>query len=169
MFQKKTVHASSEAELELAFKTADRIVVEGDSALREQAELWAKDGPPDALVEDADGPPNLVEGEQDPQRSRFYVWIWLLSGLLVFGLGVAGTLYLRRDAAERGAQASENSALSIVTLLVWPTVALLALCMMFLLARQALAYGANVRFEWKVSEKIGGTLELTKVRAPRRR
>lgn len=179
MVQKATVRASNEAELEQAFRTADRIVVEGNSTLREQAEQWAMHGPPGSIATEADGLANApLDGEQTaplavaPPTPR-YLWLWLLVGLLVFVLGVIGTYYLwlsdptmRGDFPRPGGE-RQDSIISMVTLLVWPTVALLALCMMFLLAKRAVAAGANVRVEWKVTEKFVGTVVIEKVRSAR--
>jgi hypothetical protein len=180
MFRNATVRASNEAELELGFRTADTIIVEGDSALREQAQCWAKHGAPDSFVEEAGGPA-IVSDEHSaspmgaPRAPGFYVWVWLLLGVLVFVGGVSGTLYRivylsQSRSAVRGAppiaaEGHEGSVISVITLLVWPAVALIALCMMFFLAKQALTAGSNVRFEWRVTEKVSGKLVITKVRS----
>ncbi|TGX49608.1 hypothetical protein E5A73_19025 [Sphingomonas gei] len=176
MFKKAAARASNEAELERAFRSADKIIVEGDSALREQAERWAKHGPPVSHADTADGVltgPDGVEPAAAPvgglRRSVFSVYVWLLFGVLVFVSG-AGVLYLNHSTNIRGspaaaAESQRESLVSMITLLVWPTVALIALCMMFFLARQALTIGSNVRFEWRVTEKVSGKLVITKVRS----
>jgi uncharacterized protein (DUF58 family) len=48
--------------------------------------------------------------------------------------------------------------------LAWPLVALAAIVLMYLLARQALSLGSDVRLEWRVTKQASGRLVISKQR-----
>lgn len=55
--------------------------------------------------------------------------------------------------------------------LAWPSVAIVAIVALFLIAWRAISRGSNVMIAWKVTEKVSGRMVITKVRerAPRHR
>jgi hypothetical protein len=57
-----------------------------------------------------------------------------------------------------------NHILAIVQMLVWPTVAALAIIALFLIAWKAITRGQNIEISWKVTEKITGRVVITKVK-----
>ncbi len=52
---------------------------------------------------------------------------------------------------------------------MWPAVSIVAILALFFIARQAIAGGRNVEISWKVSEKVGGRVVITRVRTPVKR
>ena len=59
-----------------------------------------------------------------------------------------------------------NAPFNMTQIITWPLVVLIALVLMFLLARRAIDGGANVTWEWRITEKVQGKLKITRV-APR--
>jgi hypothetical protein len=52
---------------------------------------------------------------------------------------------------------------TLMQILIWPTVVVIAIITLFLLAWRAIATGRNVEASWKVTETITGRVVISKV------
>ncbi len=237
---RNTVRATTREEVDLALRSADRVVVEGEDALIAYAIAEVSQQSPDPPRPKMSlEPPGRVEAPPSPAyartptprvgpapaRRRMFPWVAVAMVGILVAVGLVLFLFLKPQAppgprpvvsrpAEVGAggkgpQTSVNPLTAdsatappssapgpptapttapdlpapgpgaaaaaapdrgLAASLAWPAVAIVALVTMFLLARQAIAGGSDVKVEWKVTEKVSGRLVITKVvRRPARK
>jgi hypothetical protein len=180
----RVVMVTTQEELDSAFGSADRLIVEGDDALLSYAATKA-----------AGEAGNEVQVELAREtlavaapRKRGWVLPVIAGLVLVVGLLGAGIYFLvpfpeaaappehhyHRGADSGGSIAGEPQEVgaegpSEWAPFMWPTVSVVAILALFLIARQAIAGGRNVEISWKVTEKVSGRVVITKVRTPARR
>lgn len=169
----REVHVSSRAALDRALRSADRIVVEGDATLADYARRLANQGQPHGapVAAGAARLRPLAETERAAHvtsRSRPpRLWPWV-AGALGLTLAAGAALLLEHFAAPGAAAHAMPAALPAatdLTILAWPAVAVTLLLALYLLARQTVAADRDGRIAWRVSEKTGGPVVITKVRA----
>jgi hypothetical protein len=177
----RVVKVTTPEELDSAFASADRLIVEGDDTLLSYAATKA-----------AAGSGNEVQIEIGHETlataaSRRMLPIAIAALVAVVGLLGAG-IYVFVPFPEAAAPTSHyqhkletlNGGLSQPTEVgaqgpsewapfLWPAVSIVAILALFLIARQAIAGGRNVEISWKVTEKVSGRVVITKVRTPIRR
>jgi len=178
----RVVTVTTPEELDSAFASADRLIVEGDDALLSYATTRASAGTGNAIQVE------LAQETLAVAAARRRLWMLpVLAALVAIGLlGAAVYVFvpfpeaaapsqhhfhklehgqgLIGEPAEVGAEAPSEWAPFL-----WPAVSIVAILALFLVARQAIAGGRNVEISWKVSEKVSGRVVITKVRTPVRR
>ena len=177
----RVVTVTNQEELDSAFGSADRLIVEGDDALLSYAATKAAGGTGnDVKVE-------LVADAPAPRRGRALpIFILVLVSAVVL---IAAGIYFLVPFPEADAPAAPHYHHKLETLngglgpatevgaegpsqwapFLWPAVSIVAILALFFIARQAIAGGRNVEISWKVSEKVSGRVVITKVRTPTRR
>jgi hypothetical protein len=189
----RVVKVTSQGELDSAFASADRLIVEGDDALLSYAATKAA-GDGDSEVEVALSH-DIMAVAAPSRRGRalsIAAAVMLLVGLLGAGAyffvpfpeAAAPQVHHHYHSADIGAgraPASEGHVPAEGPVAVgaegpsewapflWPAVSVVAILALFLTARQAIAGGRNVEISWRVTEKVSGRMVITKVRTPARR
>jgi len=184
----RVVTVTTQEELDSAFGSADRLIVEGDDALLSYAATKAASGTGNAVKVEMSG--DLTVAAPPPRRGRVLPVVAAVLLLLVAlaGAGVyflvpfpeaAGPIHHEHHQSHTGTAAGDIPADGPLEVgaegpsewapFMWPAVSIVAILALFLIARQAIAGGRNVEISWKVSEKVSGRVVITKVRTPARR
>ncbi|WP_046347209.1 hypothetical protein [Sphingomonas changbaiensis] len=166
---------------------ADEIIVEGDDELLELADSWVAGASRSAIREAANE--GVVQAATYPVGISSLTGLlgfrasllgMLVPVLLVLGFCGYSSINTRHAAPhpspttlptpheqrmpnfpdKRLDRASDVS--GTLAPYIWPAIIVLALVLMYLLARQAIAAGSNVSLEWKVTEKVHGKLKITR-------
>lgn len=176
----RVVTVTNQEELDSAFASADRLIVEGDDALLSYAATKAAGGTGnDVKVE-------LAADTRAPRRRSLPTVVVVLALAVVL---IAAGVYFFVPFLEAAAPTAPHLHHKLETLgggheqpvevgaegpsqwapFLWPVVSIVAIVALFLIARQAIAGGRNVEISWKVTEKVSGRVVITKVRTPVRR
>jgi hypothetical protein len=171
------VHVTNRAELDAALRSADRIVVEGDPGLTAYATRLAATG-----LQHATAPVPTLEGAglrpvaaqeraaHVPTAARPpRLWPWI-AGAAALAVGATAALLLEHFArAPTAMQPRLHTAPAATGTnladLAWPAVAVVLIAALYLILRQAISSGRDVQIAWQVTEKVGGRVVITKVRA----
>jgi hypothetical protein len=165
----RIVRATTEAEVDAALKSADKIFVEGDDRLLSYAVSKAEGDPEKFKIEFEPPPPDqdlprLKRLERRVQTASKLCHILLIIVLFLLAcLGAAGIALV----IIRGGGAGHGNIPALVQMLVWPTVAALAIVALFLIAWKAITRGQNIEISWKLTEKFTGRVVITKVKTRR--
>jgi hypothetical protein len=180
------VRVTDRAALDAALRSADRIVVEGDAGLTAYAARLAATGLPRAAApiptpEGAGLRPVAAQeraahvaslGGRAGRPPRLWPWI---AGAAALAVGAMAALLLEHfarapTAPPRGVHGAaalagtRAASATPITDLVWTGVAVVLIAALYLIARQAISAGRDVRTAWQVTEKAGGRVVITKVR-----
>jgi hypothetical protein len=171
----KEVHVTNRAELDEALRSADRIVVEGDPSLAAYAaRLAGIDSPraaaPAPTMEGAGLRPVAAHEREAHVASAGRpprLWPWV-AGAAALAVGAAAALLLEhfaRAPSELAPGSGAGAHEANLGDLAWAGVAVVLIAALYLIVRQALASGRDVDIAWQVTEKVGGRVVITKVRA----
>ena len=190
----RTVRVRTKEELDAAFATADQIVVDGDDSLLSYAVSKASNDPENnqVSVDFEPGPRELPRTGKADVALRVRAVGGISSPLLPLVLAVAvavlailvGAYYYYYYSAAihispQGIKPPGPTTPPLVFApttpppsdfwsnlpsLMWPLAAIVAIVALFLIARQAVSSGSNVKITWQVTSKVGGCVVITKVR-----
>ncbi|HTZ70608.1 MAG TPA: hypothetical protein VMB71_08160 [Acetobacteraceae bacterium] len=177
----REVHVTNRAELDAALRSADRIVVEGDATLTAYAAHLA--GVTPATAPAPDGARVRPLGDQEraahlanrPPPPRLWPWVAGAAALIVaagaalllehFARLPAGGIAPAAPPLPHEAPAFPRFAPGSLTTLAWPGVAVVLIVAVYFITRQAITSGRDVQIAWQLTEKVGGRVVITKVRA----
>jgi hypothetical protein len=177
----RVVKVTTPEELDSAFASADRLIVEGDDALLSYAATKAAGGTGNEVKV------QLAADAPAPRRGKGLPVVIIV--VLVAIVLIAAGIYFFVPFPEAAAPTVPHYHHKLETLrggheqpievgvegpsewapFLWPAVSIIAITALFFIARQAIAGGRNVEISWKVTEKVSGRVVITKVRTPVRR
>ena len=189
----RTVRVTSYQDLPAALATADQIVVEGDDELLS----WVVNHVDRRPVEELhlSWSLNVTDSlDHIPRKTvRTVMAATALVALLVIIVGAAVWVFAGKHEGGGTPQSPPSfhpgigrsrsllpypavpaeptsNVSTVLQTLAWPLVTIVAIVVLFLIARQAVSSGRNVAITWKVTERVSGRLVITKARqrAPRK-